>query len=120
MNLGTNIRALRKRKGLTLEQVGERFGIKRSSVAGWESNSSRPDLDKLMGLAELFGVSVDFLLSGDADNPVPAKAKVEWPFTQFTVEQYQALSPESKTRIEGFVSGIVGEWETRPGNRRAV
>lgn len=119
MNLHRNIRALRKEKGLTLDQVGQAFEIKRSSVAGWESGDTRPDLDKLVKLANLFGVTVDFLLTGDATKGTTKRQRVEWPF-HFSVSDYNALPPELQGRVEGFVGGVIAEWQSRPENRRAV
>jgi SOS-response transcriptional repressor LexA len=63
MELGERIRQERKKHKLTLQQVGDVFGISRSSVSDWESGKTRPDQDKLPGLATLFGITVDDLLS---------------------------------------------------------
>lgn len=64
MSIGERIKELRTKKGLTLQQVGDAFGITRASVAGWERGDSRPDQEKLSTLAELFGTSVEYLLFG--------------------------------------------------------
>jgi len=63
MNLGQKIKVLRDARGLTLQQIADLWEISRSSVSGWESNASRPDVDKLPGLARILGVTVDELLS---------------------------------------------------------
>jgi SOS-response transcriptional repressor LexA len=63
-NFADRLRELRTTKGMTLQQVGDVFGITRASVAGWERGASRPDQDKLGRLAKLFGVSLEYLLHG--------------------------------------------------------
>jgi len=59
MKFNKKLRALREAKALTLQEVADVWGISRSSVAGWESGDSRPDIDKLPGLARIFGVNID-------------------------------------------------------------
>lgn len=62
MTLGEQIQALRKRLGLSQEELGERLGVARQSVSKWESGSTVPELDKLIAMSKLFGVSVGSLL----------------------------------------------------------
>lgn len=61
---GKRLKELRQKKGLTLQQVGDVFGITRASVAGWERDESRPDQDKLPALARLFDTTLEYLLTG--------------------------------------------------------
>lgn len=65
--LNERLKNLRLAKGLTLQQVGDVFGISKASISGWESGKSHPDHKKLEKLAELLGTSVQFLISGTAD-----------------------------------------------------
>jgi transcriptional regulator with XRE-family HTH domain len=121
MKLGTNIRALRKAKGLTLEEVGNAVGIRRASVSLWESSDTRPDLDRLVGLARLFGVTVDYLLTGDASKPpnITAVAPDVWPFT-VSRKRFDAMPPQEKNRVDRFVTDTVEVWEsTTPESRKA-
>ncbi|RQQ30515.1 LexA family protein [Burkholderia stagnalis] len=64
-HIGTRIRALRKAEGLTLQQVGDAFGISRASVSEWESGRSKPDATRLHTLATLLHTNVLYLLEGD-------------------------------------------------------
>ena len=68
--IGERIRELRKAHGMTLQELGDVFGISRSSVAGWESGDSKPSQEKLTKLAETFGTSVDLLLTDSDQKPV--------------------------------------------------
>ena len=56
-----NLSQMRKVLQLTQEDVAEKLGVTRQSVAKWESGESVPDLDKCKQLAEIFGVSLDDL-----------------------------------------------------------
>lgn len=56
------ISVLRDRLGLTQEQLGETFGVSKSSVAQWEAGKTNLPTSRLLELAALFKVSVDYLL----------------------------------------------------------
>lgn len=64
MNLGERIKALRLKNNMTLQQVGDVFGITRSAVGSWERGDTRPDQDRLTRLAKLYGTSIEHILSG--------------------------------------------------------
>lgn len=53
---------LRKKAGWSQEELAERMQVTRQSVSKWESAQSVPDLEKMVRLSELFGVSTDYLL----------------------------------------------------------
>lgn len=63
--LGERIRRLRKLKKLTQQDVANHLKISRSTVAGYETNESKPSLENIRELAKLLDVSVDFLLSNE-------------------------------------------------------
>lgn len=72
MTLGERIRAHRKRAGLSQEQLAEQIGVSRQAVTKWESGKSTPGTGHLFRLAEVFGTTVDLLLSPeDAAPPAP-------------------------------------------------
>ena len=62
MNLGEKIYELRTAKNLSQGDVADALDVSRQSVSKWENNSAVPDLDKIIKLAELFGVSLDELV----------------------------------------------------------
>lgn len=57
---------LRKQNEFSQEQLAEQLGVSRQAVSKWESGASAPDLDKMVRLSELFGVSLDYLVKDDA------------------------------------------------------
>lgn len=63
--IGEFITKLRKGKGLTQEELGEKLGISGKSVSKWERGIHLPDLNNLVPLAEILGVSVSDLLNGE-------------------------------------------------------
>ena len=65
----------RSRLGLSQQDLADRLGVSRQSVSKWESAQSIPDLEKLLRLSELFGVTTDYLLKDDHE---------EEEFTEFT------------------------------------
>lgn len=65
MILADKIISLRKKEGLTQEDLAAQIGVSRQSVSKWESSMAMPDLDKVVKLSNIFGVSTDFLLNDD-------------------------------------------------------
>lgn len=70
MTLGQNLYNLRTKANMTQEQLAEKMNVSRQSISKWESDASRPDLEKLKLLAELYQISVDELLGKEAIIPV--------------------------------------------------
>lgn len=56
---------LRKSHGLSQQALADRLGVSRQAVSKWERAESSPDTDNLIALAQLYGISVDDMLSGD-------------------------------------------------------
>ena len=67
MSLSERIAQARRAAGLSQEQLGEALGVSRQAVSKWESGQTRPDLDALAAMCELFHLSADYLLLGRED-----------------------------------------------------
>lgn len=65
MNFAENLKALREKNGMTQEQLAERMEVSRQTVSKWESETSFPEMEKLIQLTELFGCTMDGLLKGN-------------------------------------------------------
>ncbi len=72
MILADKIIELRKKAGLSQEELAEKVGVSRQSVSKWEGALSIPDLDKILQLSEIFGVSTDYLLKDEFGDELPA------------------------------------------------
>ena len=73
MILADKIIDLRKKNGWSQEELAEKLGVSRQSVSKWEGAQSIPDMNKILQLSELFGVSTDYLLKDSLEAPAPAE-----------------------------------------------
>lgn len=76
MNLSEKIIKLRKSKGWSQEELAEKLGVSRQAVSKWESNMSTPDLDKIVLLTDLFGVTSDYLIKDNSEPLTIEKEKI--------------------------------------------
>ena len=67
MTLGKQISHLRAAKGLSQEDLANDLQVSRQSISKWETDTSVPELDKLLKLSEVFGVTLDELVKGPAE-----------------------------------------------------
>lgn len=67
MILADKIIELRKKSGMSQEELAEKLGVSRQSVSKWESAQSTPDLNRILKMSEVFGVSTDYLLKDEID-----------------------------------------------------
>ena len=112
MTIGQRIAELRKRAGLSQEALGEKLGVSRQAISKWESDAALPDIDKLVGLARVFEVTVGWLL-GVEELPAPAQpqendgAQTNEALEQYLekLSQHQKLSPKLKKRL--IAAGVV-------------
>lgn len=65
--LSEKIRALRRKSGLSQDELAERLGVSRQAVSKWELGSAVPIADTLVDIADFFGVSLDYLMRGNID-----------------------------------------------------
>lgn len=75
MTLGEKIFRLRSEKGLSQEAFGDMLGVSRQSVSKWETDQSLPELEKIVVISELFGISTDYLLKENMEKPEISIAK---------------------------------------------
>ena len=62
MNLGNKIKTLRKEHNLTQENLAEMLGVSYQAISRWENNITSPDISTLPILANIFNVTIDYLL----------------------------------------------------------
>lgn len=67
MILAEKIVRLRKKQGLSQEELAEKMNVSRQAVSKWEGAQSIPDLEKILQLSSIFGVTTDYLLKEDLE-----------------------------------------------------
>ena len=72
MILADKIIENRKKNGWSQEDLAYKLGVSRQSVSKWEGAQSVPDMKKIVQMSELFGVTTDYLLKDDVEDPAPA------------------------------------------------
>ena len=65
MNLSERITEQRRIRGWSQEELAYRLGVSRQAVSKWETSQSTPDLERIIQMSELFGVTTDWLLKGE-------------------------------------------------------
>jgi hygromycin-B 4-O-kinase len=64
MNIGEKLKLRRRKAGFTQEQIASRMNITRQTLSNWEIGKNTPDIDSIISLAEIYGLSLDELLLG--------------------------------------------------------
>ena len=76
MSLGERLYELRKKKGLSQEEVAEKLNVTRQSVSKWETDESKPDFDKIVPICELYEISTNELLNGTKEEKEEKEVEV--------------------------------------------
>lgn len=105
MTLADKILELRTGRGLSQGDLAEELEVSRQSVSKWETGQAVPELDKIIKLADLFGVSVDQLVrEGEAPEPETPKAEV----TERIIYMEKPQKGLTPVQILGVVCAVVG------------
>lgn len=102
MLLAEKIMTLRKRAGWSQEELAAQLGVSRQSVSKWEGAQSVPDMQKVVQMSRLFGVTTDYLLKEELGEPEPAPAESDAPLRRVTMEQaadYLALRQAAAPKL---------------------
>ena len=97
MKLGEQIYEFRKERNLSQGDLADKLGVSRQSISKWENNLAMPELDKIVMLSEIFDVSIDRFLKGDAVAVTEEKA-----------ETMENDMQESENRVRTKRNNIVG------------
>ncbi len=100
MTVSEKIYTLRTRLGLSQEELAEKLGVSRQSVSKWETGQSAPDLEKIIKLADLFGVSVDELVR-EKERPQPPQPETK---VVYVKEKWKL----TRTQTTGFCLEVIG------------
>ena len=103
MELGNRIKELRKALNINQDELAENLFVSRQTISNWENDKSYPDIQSVLLLSEIFGVSVDQLLKGDVE-------KME----RIITEQTQADINKMNTYAIGMLISIIALLITTP------
>ena len=113
MILADKIIELRKKSGMSQEELAEKLGVSRQSISKWEGAQSTPDLNRILQLSEIFGVTTDSLLKDTIeltpDNSLPQEGKTdtEPPLRRVSMEEANSfLAVNEKNSLRTAV-GVV-------------
>ena len=95
--MGAFLRELRKEKGLTQEQLGEKIHVTGKTVSRWETGTYMPPVEMLLALSELYGVSMNEIVSGRRLSPSEQAQKAEENLTGLMKENEIFQQQERKT-----------------------
>lgn len=91
-SLGERIKKLRRDREWSRQELGNRTGIHWQTITRYEYGSTLPSADALQKLAEVFGVSTDFLIFGDTEGTSPLKVRNKELLKRF--ERLDTLDPD--------------------------
>ena len=102
MSLGERIYKLRTEKNLSQGELAERLDVSRQSVSKWENNNAVPDLEKIIVLSEIFGVSLDELVKGKktAENAEISETQEQQNGPQNSQQEKKQNSQQAKQQEE--------------------
>ncbi|ALS26500.1 helix-turn-helix transcriptional regulator [Paenibacillus cisolokensis] len=92
--IGAQLRKLRKKSGWTQEQLAAKLNVAKSTISQYENNINEPDLQMLVQMANLFNVSVDYLLGREMYDQAQA-GKAEPNIRERLTEEETAYLDES-------------------------
>lgn len=96
--LSEKLYMLRKKSGLSQEQLAEQLNVSRQAISKWESGTSIPESDKLIAISEYFNVTLDYLMKEDSDGNLQP----------VSTDESNGLSQKMIAGIVLCVAGIVG------------
>ena len=76
MEFNNKLYELRKQKGFSQEELSNRLNVSRQTISKWEVGESTPDMEKLVAISDLFGVSLDELVLDKAPEKAEASEQI--------------------------------------------
>ena len=107
MEFNNKLYELRKQKGFSQEELANRLNVSRQTVSKWEVGDSTPDMEKLIAISDLFGISLDELVLDKAPEPAPAPQSVKSELYTDIKEKVLTEDNGKKVRKGLKIAGIV-------------
>lgn len=108
MEFSNRLYELRKQKGLSQEELAGKLNVTRQTISKWEIGDSTPDMEKLIAISELFGISLDELMLGKKSSGESFKKSSEETsgIKKFLTEENKANAGKF-LKIAGIIAGIL-------------
>lgn len=110
MEFNSKLYELRKKKGLSQEELANKLNVSRQTISKWELGDSTPDMEKLIAISDLFEISLDQLVLGKEQSsaePISKTSEVR----DILEEKVLTIENKKKARkglkIAGIIAGIV-------------
>ena len=114
MILAEKIMEERKKNGWSQEELAEKLSVSRQAVSKWESAQSIPDLQRVIQLSEIFGVSTDYLLKDECETPQPIEgvepSDKDFPLKKVSVEDandFMEVRKKNAPKIAAAVAACI-------------
>ena len=112
MEFNNKLYELRKQKGLSQEELANRLNVSRQTVSKWEVGDSTPDMEKLIAMSDLFGISLDELILNKAPEPAPsaqapAKADLYTDIKEHVLTDENKKKKKKGTKIALIILGVI-------------
>lgn len=108
--LGQRIAEQRKKQNLSQEAFGEKMGVSRQAISKWEADGAMPEIDKLIAMSKLFGVSVGWLLGLEEDREPPREetfSEKQLEILEELLKSHRPPQPAPQSRIP-WILGALG------------
>lgn len=104
------LRTLRKKYGYKQKEIADMLGVKNSAVSKWECGRTLPDANALLYLADMYGVSVDYIFGRAGDDMLFDDARVPKSEVQ---ELFDKLNTSDKGKAIGYMQSLLDTRDDR-------
>ncbi len=108
MTFAEKLKSARKQAGLSQEQLAQRLDVSRQAVTKWETNAGIPDIENMMAISDLFGISIDELLSKERGTKQSAQYLFE-SVTEYDIDEPKRYDMKFGGAKQFVLSGYEGE-----------
>jgi len=113
LTFGNKLAEARKKQNITQEQLAEKLGVTRQAVSRWESDTSFPETDKIVRMAELLGVSCDYLLKNGLDEiGQPSPGPVTRLLADMVGKRLKSLDTYEDMEILGYYWCVIKDFDS--------
>lgn len=115
MTFGNRLKDLRKKHGLSMDELGKYIGTSSSRISDWENAKTHPSSNFVVALSDFFNVSTDWLLKGSEPNK-DLNSKSNFSCKKVAIElPFKELRQEEKDKVQEYIEFLL--WKRKKGGR---